>query len=183
MIGLQKGYELKSILPLRDRIDLWLEDQIDDKLPVPSSAEFRGTLKAWNGLQRSTQLPFSERHMQLAAAEGVTAENLPGVLRRVLHKPMEKWLEGAYSDLVNYLGGISQPAGQGSPPELVGVLTDVLDVHVAEFSIVTAGRGWIHVPEHPLIVDVRGENMMFEGPLDHLIAATAMLAIVPTVRG
>lgn len=121
--------------------------------------------------------------MQLAAAEGVTAENLPGVLRRVLHKPMEKWLEGAYSDLVNYLGGISQPAGQGSPPELVGVLTDVLDVHVAEFSIVTAGRGWIHVPEHPLIVDVRGENMMFEGPLDHLIAATAMLAIVPTVRG
>jgi hypothetical protein len=169
------------MLPLRDRIDHWLEAQIDDKLPIPSTAEFRRTLRLWNGLQKATRLPFSKRHMQLAAAEHVTAENLPGVLRRVLHKPMEKWMEGTYSDLSAHLGSVSLPEGQGSPPELVGVLANVLDIHVAEFTIVQAGRGWIQVPEHPLIVDVRSENMMFEGPLSDLVAATAMLAIVSTV--
>ena len=172
---------MPSNLPLRDRIDHWIEDQIDVKLPVPSSTEFRRTLRVWNGLQRSTRLPFSERHMQLAAAESVTAENLPDVLRRVLHKPMEKWLEGRYSELVTYLGGIGLPEGQGGPPGLVGVLAHVLDVHIVEFTIVVAGKGWIHVPKHPLIVDVRGENMMSEGPLDGLVAATSMLSIVPTV--
>lgn len=173
---------MQSTLPLRDRIDHWLEAHIDDKLPVPSNAEFRRTLRVSNGLQQATQLPFSSSHMELAAAENVTAENLPSVLRRVLHKPLERWLEGRYSDLATHLGDISLPEGQGSPPLLVGVLANVRDVHVAEFTIVLAGRGWIHVPEHPLSVDLRGENMICKGPLDHLVAATAMLAIVPTVR-
>ena len=119
--------------------------------------------------------------MELAAAEGVTAENLPHVLKRVLHKPMEKWLEASHGDLVAHLGAVSLPEGQGSQPLLIGVLAVVLDVHAAEFTIVTAGRGWIHVPEHPLSVDVRDGDMIYRGPLDDLVAATAMLAIVPTV--
>ncbi|SDG83646.1 hypothetical protein [Sulfitobacter delicatus] len=172
---------MPSHLPLRDRIGLWIEGQIDDKLPVPSTPEFRRTLRLWYGIQRSTQLPFSSGHMELAAAECVTDENLPAVLRTVLHKPLEKWLEGTYSDLVAHLGGISLPEGQGSPPLLVGVLSNVLEVHIAEFTVVTAGKGWVSVADDPLVADVRDENMKLQGPLEDLLAATAMLSIVPTV--
>lgn len=112
----------------------------------------------------------------------MTAENFLDVLRRVLHKPLERWLEVRYSDLFIHLGSVSLPEGQGSSPELVGVLANVLDVHASEFTILLAGRGWIHVPEQPMAADVRGENVMFEGRLDDLVAATAMLSIVPTVR-
>lgn len=170
-----------SSLPLRDRIEHWIESQIDVKLPVPTTPEIRRTLRVSREFQRSTRLPFSSGHMKLAATENVTAENLPDVLRRVLHKPMEKWLEGRYSDLVTHLGGISLPEGQGSSPELVGVLANVLDVHLVEFTVVLAGKGWIFVAEKPLVADVRGENMMFEGDLGDLVAPTAMLSIVPTV--
>jgi len=172
---------MTSVLPLRDRIDHWIENQIGDEMLVPSNSEFRRTLRVSREFQRSTRLPFSSGHMKLAAAENVTAENLPDVLRRVLHKPMKKWLEGRYSDLVTHLGGISLPEGQGSSPELVGVLANVLDVHLVEFTVVLAGKGWIFFAEKPLVADVRGEDMMFEGDLGDFVAATAMLSIVPTV--
>ncbi|TKA84380.1 hypothetical protein [Sulfitobacter sp. 15WGC] len=119
--------------------------------------------------------------MKLAAAEGVTADNLPSVLRRVLHKPNRVWLEGKYSDMATHFGALRIAEGQGGPTLLIGAVAHVTAVHTVEFTLVCAGKGWFSVAENPLIADVRGENMKFQGPLNDLVAATAMLSIVPTV--
>ena len=172
---------MPSVLPLRDRIDHWIESQIGDELPVPNNPEFRRNLQVHYEIQRSTRLPFSEGHMQLAAAEGVTDDNLPSVLRRVLHKPRKVWMEGDNVEMAVHLGSLSGPEQYVSPTMLVRVHANVLDVHLAEFTIVYAGNGWISVAEKPLVADVRGDEMRLSGDFDNLIKATAMLSIVPTV--
>lgn len=172
---------MTSVLPLRDRIDLWIESQIGEELPVPNNPEFRRNLQVHYEIQRSTRLPFSERHMHLAASECVNDENLQDVLRRVLHKPRKVWMEGDNFEMTITLGCLSGPEQYVSHTELVGVHANVLDVHLVEFTVVYAGNGWISVAEKPLVADVRGDEMRLSGDFDNLIKATVMLSIVPTV--